>query len=140
MDRSLPEPRANRRGRAVRLAAVLGTVALVGTFLQASFAADSGHGTKSSATQAATPSTASQAPPDLAKQPTLYVVGYAHLDTEWRWEYPQVIQEYLSKTLRNNFALFEKYPHYIFNFTGANRYMMFKEYYPADYERLKQYV
>jgi len=22
--------------------------------------------------------------PDLAKQPTLYVVGYAHLDTEWR--------------------------------------------------------
>src|SRR5579864_2147824 len=29
--------------------------------------------------------------PDLAKQPTLYVVGYSHLDTEWRWEYPQVI-------------------------------------------------
>ena len=27
--------------------------------------------------------------PDLSKQPTLYVVGYAHLDTEWRWEYPQ---------------------------------------------------
>ena len=26
--------------------------------------------------------------PDLTKQPTLYVVGYAHLDTEWRWEYP----------------------------------------------------
>ena len=31
------------------------------------------------------------APPDLTKQPTLYVVGYAHLDTEWRWEYPLVI-------------------------------------------------
>src|SRR5579875_3595781 len=29
--------------------------------------------------------------PDLTKQPTLYAVGYAHLDTEWRWEYPQVI-------------------------------------------------
>lgn len=65
---------------------------------------------------------------DLTKQPTLYVVGYAHLDTEWRWEYPQVIQEYLSKTLRNNFALFEKYPHYIFNFTGSNLYEMMKEY------------
>jgi alpha-mannosidase len=25
--------------------------------------------------------------PDLAKQPTLYVVAYAHLDTEWRWEH-----------------------------------------------------
>jgi alpha-mannosidase len=78
--------------------------------------------------------------PNLAKEPTLYVVGYAHLDTEWRWEYPQVIQEYLTKTMRNNFALFEKYPHYIFNFTGANRYRLMKDYYPADFERLKQYV
>ena len=78
--------------------------------------------------------------PNLASEPTLYVVGYAHLDTEWRWEYPQVIQEYLTKTMRNNFALFEKYPHYIFNFTGANRYRLMKEYYPSDFERLKQYV
>jgi alpha-mannosidase len=78
--------------------------------------------------------------PNLAKEPTLYVVGYAHLDTEWRWEYPQVISEYLTKTMRNNFALFEKYPHYIFNFTGANRYRLMKEYYPADFERLKHYV
>lgn len=78
--------------------------------------------------------------PDLTKQPTLYVVPYAHLDTEWRWEYPQVIREYLSKTMRDNFALFEKYPHYVFNFSGANRYRMMKEYYPADYARLKHYV
>src|SRR5216110_726516 len=76
--------------------------------------------------------------PNLSNDPTLYTVGYAHLDTEWRWEYPQVIQEYLSKTMRNNFALFEKYPHYIFNFTGANRYRLMKEYYPADFARLKQ--
>jgi len=33
------------------------------------------------------------AAPNLAKQPTLYVVAYAHLDTQWRWEYPQVISE-----------------------------------------------
>jgi alpha-mannosidase len=77
---------------------------------------------------------------DLTKQPTLYVVGYAHLDTEWRWEYPQSIQEYLSKTMRNNFALFEKYPHYIFNFSGANRYRLMKEYFPADFARMKDYV
>ena len=79
-------------------------------------------------------------PSDLTRQPTLFVVGYAHLDTEWRWEYPQVIREYLSKTMRNNFALFEKYPHYIFNFTGSNRYEMMEEYYPADFARLKRYV
>lgn len=78
--------------------------------------------------------------PNLATDPTLYVVGYAHLDTEWRWEYPQTIGEYLPKTMRNNFALFEKYPNYIFNFSGANRYRLIKEYYPSDFERLKQYI
>jgi alpha-mannosidase len=78
--------------------------------------------------------------PDLTKQPTLYVVGYAHLDTEWRWEYPQVIDEYIRKTMEKNFELFDKYPHYIFNFSGANRYRLMKEYFPADFARMKKYV
>ncbi|MGB8988974.1 MAG: hypothetical protein WCC37_20405, partial [Candidatus Sulfotelmatobacter sp.] len=78
--------------------------------------------------------------PDLSKQPTLYVVGYAHLDTEWRWEYPQVIDEYIRKTMEENFTLFEKYPHYVFNFSGANRYRFMKEYFPADFARVKKYV
>ncbi|HTS13335.1 MAG TPA: glycoside hydrolase family 38 C-terminal domain-containing protein [Candidatus Limnocylindrales bacterium] len=77
---------------------------------------------------------------DLAKRPTLYVVGYAHLDTEWRWEYPQVIDEYIANTLHDNFKLIEKYPHYVFNFTGANRYRFMKEYYPAEYQTLKKYI
>ena len=78
--------------------------------------------------------------PDLTKQPTLYVVGYAHLDTEWRWEYPRVISEYIRKTMEDNFALLDKYPHYVFNFSGANRYRFMKEYFPADFARLKKYV
>jgi len=82
------------------------------------------------------PSTA----PDLTTQPTLYVVPYAHLDTEWRWDYPTTIREYLPATLRDNFALFEKYPHYVFNFSGANRYRMIKEYYPDDYATMKKYI
>jgi len=78
--------------------------------------------------------------PDITKQPTLYVVPYAHLDTQWRWEFPQTISEYLLKTMRVNFELIEKYPHYIFNWTGANRYRLMKEYFPADYAKVKQYV
>jgi len=78
--------------------------------------------------------------PDLTKQPSLYVVGYAHLDTEWRWEYPQVINEYIRKTMEDNFKLFDKYPHYIFNFSGANRYRFMKEYFPADFAKVKSYV
>ncbi len=67
-------------------------------------------------------------------------MGYAHLDTEWRWEYPQVIQEYLRKTMEDNFKLFDKYPNYTFNFSGANRYRLMKEYFPADYAKLQEYV
>jgi alpha-mannosidase len=83
---------------------------------------------------------ANRVDPDLSKQPTLYVVGYAHLDTQWRWEYPQVIQEFIPSTMHDNFTLFEKYPHYIFNFSGSNRYRMMREYHPADYAKVKQYV
>jgi alpha-mannosidase len=75
-----------------------------------------------------------------SQQETLYCVGYAHLDTQWRWSYPQVIAEFLRKTMEDNFKLFDKYPHYLFNFTGANRYMMMKEYFPEDYAKLKQYI
>ena len=78
--------------------------------------------------------------PDITKTPTLYVVPYAHLDTQWRWEFPQVISEYLLKTMRVNFDYIDKYPHYVFNWTGSNRYRLMKEYYPDDYQRMKGYV
>ncbi len=80
------------------------------------------------------------AAPDITQQPTLYVVPYAHLDTQWRWEFPQVISEYLLKTMRVNFYYMDKYPHYVFNWTGSNRYRLMQEYYPADYARIKGYV
>ena len=78
--------------------------------------------------------------PDITKTETLYVVPYAHLDTQWRWEFPQSISEYLLKTMRVNFDLIDKYPHYVFNWTGANRYRLMKEYFPHDYSKMKQYV
>ncbi len=78
--------------------------------------------------------------PDLTREPTLYVVGYAHLDTQWRWDYTQTITEYLPKTVRDNAALFEKYPHYIFNFSGANRYRLLKEYFPDLYATVQRFV
>ena len=70
----------------------------------------------------------------------LYCVGYAHLDTQWRWDFVTTIDEYIRSTLDDNFALFEKYPEYVFNFTGSVRYEMMREYYPERYEKLKQYI
>ena len=47
--------------------------------------------------------------PDITKDPTLYVVPYAHLDTQWRWEFPQTISEYLLKMMRVNFHYIDHY-------------------------------
>ncbi|MCU0857713.1 MAG: glycosyl hydrolase-related protein [Pontiellaceae bacterium] len=74
------------------------------------------------------------------KKPTLFIAPYSHLDDVWRWSYPQVIREFLKNTLEENFEAFEKYPHFVFNWSGAGRYAMMKEYYPEQYEELKEWV
>src|SRR5262249_23493345 len=56
------------------------------------------------------------AKPDLSKDKVLYCVGYAHLDTQWRWDYPETIGKFLKATLDDNFDRFEKHPGYVFNF------------------------
>jgi alpha-mannosidase len=77
---------------------------------------------------------------DLDQDRVLYLVAYAHLDTQWRWDYRTTITRYLKDTLEENFRLFEAYPSYVFNFSGAIRYQMMQEYYPEEFERLKAYV
>lgn len=77
---------------------------------------------------------------DISREPVLYTVGYAHLDTEWRWDYPETINKYIKATLDDNFRFFEKYKEYVFTFSGARRYKMMKEYYPDRYEKLKKYI
>ena len=77
---------------------------------------------------------------DITKGRTLYTVGYTHLDTQWNWDYPTTIDQYIKRTMTDNFSLFEKYPDFVFNFTGSRRYEMMKEYYPNLYSRVKDYV
>ena len=77
---------------------------------------------------------------DISKDKVLYTIGYAHLDTEWLWDYPTTINEYIKNIMTENFHLFEKYPDYVFNFTGSRRYQMMKEYYPELYKKIGDYV
>src|ERR1035437_4876619 len=77
---------------------------------------------------------------DIARDKVLYTTGYAHLDTDWNWEYPTTINEYIKNTMLDNFKLLEKYPDYVFNFTGSRRYHMMKEYYPDSYKRVGDYI
>lgn len=73
-------------------------------------------------------------------KPTLYFISNSHLDTQWNWDVKTTINEYIRKTMRQNFALLDKYPYFNFNNEGAIKYMWMKEYYPSDYARLKRYV
>ena len=77
---------------------------------------------------------------DLAHNRTLYVVNYSHLDTQWRWTYPMTIDLFLPDTILENLDLIRRIPDYVFNWTGANRYQMIKEYYPFAYDALREWV
>jgi alpha-mannosidase len=86
---------------------------------------------------------ADSAKPDVAdarKTPTVYMVSTAHLDTQWLWTIQDTIVKMLPETFNGQFKLLEQFPDYQFNFEGAFRYKMIKEYYPAAYERMKQYI
>lgn len=67
-----------------------------------------------------------------------YVVSTAHLDTVWRWQLAQTIDEFLPETVEKNLKLIEKYPSYRFNFEGAFRYELIEEYYPQYFEYIKE--
>lgn len=74
------------------------------------------------------------------KKPVVYANATAHLDTVWNWTLEDTVKRHIVRTLKENFELFEKYPNYKFNFEGAYRYELIKEYYPEAYEKMKEYI
>ncbi len=77
---------------------------------------------------------------DLGKDRVLYTIGYAHLDTEWNWDYPTTINYYIKNIMEENLRLFDTFPDYVFNFTGSRRYHMMKEYYPELYRKVVEKI
>ncbi|MBO7068182.1 MAG: discoidin domain-containing protein [Bacteroidaceae bacterium] len=75
-----------------------------------------------------------------ANKETLFLISNTHLDTQWNWDVKTTINEYIINTLTQNMALMDKYPDFKLNYEGAIKYMWMKEYYPAEFEKLKQYV
>ncbi len=70
----------------------------------------------------------------------IYLIPYSHLDTQWRWEYPTTISDYIKNTLDESIYLFDKYENHTFNFTGTIRYNFMKEYFPQEYEKVKKLI
>ncbi len=70
----------------------------------------------------------------------LYVVSTSHLDTQWRWTIQKTIDELILNTLVENIDLIERYPNYVFSWEGAFRYQLAKEYYPEQYQKMKELI
>ena len=70
---------------------------------------------------------------DLTKEKVQYVVAGSHLDTQWHWTIQQTVDEYLVRTMLDNFDLFEQFPDFVLCFEGAYRYMLVKAHYPDEY-------
>ena len=69
-----------------------------------------------------------------------YMVADAHLDTQWNWDIQTTIKRVCLNTLSQNLFLLKRYPDYVFNFEGGVKYAWMKEYYPAQYEEMKEYI
>ena len=78
--------------------------------------------------------------PLQAEKRRLYVVPGAHLDTQWHWTIQDTIAEHIPVTILLNFRRFDHFPNYVFNFEGAFRYMLIKEYTPELFDRIREYV
>lgn len=76
----------------------------------------------------------------MSKTKHVHTIATAHLDTVWNWDFETTVRNYIPHTLRWNFELFKMYPEYVFNFEGAYRYELMEEYYPEQFEKLKDYV
>ncbi|MCL2494135.1 MAG: hypothetical protein FWE98_00580 [Oscillospiraceae bacterium] len=70
----------------------------------------------------------------------IFTIATAHLDTSWLWTLETTIKYLIPNTMHRNFKLFEAFPDYKFNFEGAYRYELMEEYYPEDFQRVKEYI
>lgn len=70
----------------------------------------------------------------------VHTIATGHLDTVWNWELETTLNNYIPHTINWNFQLFKKFPEYVFNFEGAYRYELIEEYYPEQFEKIKEYV
>ncbi len=77
---------------------------------------------------------------ETGNAPVAYLVGGAHLDSQWNWDVVTTINEYLPNTARQNLFLLERFPSYVFNFEGGVKYAWMKEYYPDLYRQVKQQI
>lgn len=72
--------------------------------------------------------------------PRIYTVATTVLNLQREWTIRDSILTTLPETLRQNFERFDEFPLYRFNFQGAYKHQLIQEYYPREYEILKEAI
>jgi alpha-mannosidase len=85
-------------------------------------------------------STAPRPAPAQVTQPTLYMVGASHLDTQWWWSIQTTILDLIPATFQGTFERLEAHPAFNWSWEGAFRYMLLEEYYPDLFAQLDSWV
>lgn len=76
---------------------------------------------------------------EVAKQYTIYLVSYSHIDMAWLWPRSETIQV-MKNTSEVVLNFMDEYPDFIFSQSSAQAYRWMEEYYPQVFERIKERV
>jgi alpha-mannosidase len=79
-------------------------------------------------------------PRDFTREKVFFVVPYAHLDSQWRWDYAETIGAYLKNTIEGTLRALARYRSFIYNKSAAWHYALMKEYYPQYWPQVRAAV
>lgn len=75
----------------------------------------------------------------VAKSYKIYLIGYSHIDTAWKWRWRETV-EVMKDTTNIVLNFMEEYPEFIFAQSAAQHYLWMEEYYPEIFQKIKERV
>ena len=75
----------------------------------------------------------------LAKSYKVHLVGHAHIDMNWLWEWPETV-EVCRKTFTDMMDLMDKFPDFKFSQSQSHVYLTMHDYHPEVYDRIREKV
>ena len=73
------------------------------------------------------------------KQYTAYAVGHAHIDTQWKWEWPETVEEF-NHTFGQAIKFMAEFPDFKFTQSSSSFYQGTEAAWPELFAKIKEYV
>jgi len=75
----------------------------------------------------------------VAKQYTVHLVGHAHIDMNWQWDWPETVAV-TNDTFTTMLRLMEEYPDFHFSQSQASVYALAKKYNPKMLDKIRERI